>query len=120
MKTCKQIANEWNIAERTVNEFCKSGKIPGAVKVGRAWQIPDDAVRPVDGRVSSGKYSKKKNHEVFGYTYIPAEPKKETSLQNQVKPDEVVKTQVPKSKVEQATERLRNNPSSGFMYIKKG
>ena len=59
MKTCKQIAAEWNIAERTVNEFCKSGKIPGAVKVGRAWQIPDDAARPVDGRVSSGKYSKK-------------------------------------------------------------
>lgn len=71
-------------------------------------------------RIMYGEYSKKEDYDLFGYTYIPAEPKKETSLQNQVKPDEVVKTQVPKSKVEQATERLRNNPSSGFMYIKKG
>ena len=74
----------------------------------------------INVRVVYGKYSKKKNHEVFGYTYIPAEPKKETSLQNQVKPDEVAKTQMPQSKVEHASERLRNNPSSGFMYIKKG
>lgn len=60
MKTCKQLANEWGISERTVNELCKSGKIPGAVKHGKMWQIPDDAVRPADGRVSSGKYTKKK------------------------------------------------------------
>ena len=60
MKTCKQIAAEWGISERTVNELCKSGKIVGAVKGGRVWQIPDDAVRPVDGRVSSGKYTKRK------------------------------------------------------------
>ena len=73
----------------------------------------------INVRVVYGKYSKKENHEVFGYTYIPAEPKKETSLQNQVKPDEVVKTQNSKSKVEQVMEKIRNNPSSGFMFIKK-
>ena len=60
VKNCKQIADEWGISERTVNELCKSGKIPGAVKSGRIWQIPDDAVRPADGRISSGKYVKKK------------------------------------------------------------
>lgn len=59
VKTCKQIANEWGIAERTVNELCKKGKILGAVKSGKAWQIPDDVERPTDGRVSSGKYRKK-------------------------------------------------------------
>ena len=52
----------------------------------------------------------KKNHDVFGYTYILAEPKKETLLHNQIKPEEAVKTQMSKSKVEQASERLRNNP----------
>ena len=41
------------------NEGAK-GKIPGAIKEGRKWLIPDDAVRPVDKRVSSGKYAKKK------------------------------------------------------------
>lgn len=59
MKTCKEMAEVWNVSERTVTTFCKSGKIPGAVKNGKSWQIPDDAEKPVDGRVSSGKYIKK-------------------------------------------------------------
>ena len=60
MKNCKEIANEWEVPIRTVNDWCKKGKIPGAIKVGRDWQIPDGAERPADGRVSSGKYVKKK------------------------------------------------------------
>lgn len=58
MKTCKQLSLEWGISERAINELCKKGKITGAVKVGRMWQIPDDAERPADGRISSGKYVK--------------------------------------------------------------
>lgn len=61
VKSCKEIASEWEVPVRTVNDWCKKGKILGAVKVGRDWQIPDDAVRPADGRVSSGKYAKKKD-----------------------------------------------------------
>ena len=61
VKNCKEIAIEWEVPIRTVNDWCKKGKIKGAIKVGRDWQIPNDAVRPVDGRVSSGKYVKKKN-----------------------------------------------------------
>ena len=49
----------WKVTERTVTTFCKSGKIPGAIKNGKSWQIPDNAEKPVDGRVSSGKYIKK-------------------------------------------------------------
>lgn len=59
MKTCKEMAKMWNVTERTVTTFCKSGKIPGAVKKGKSWQIPDNAERPADGRISSGKYLKK-------------------------------------------------------------
>lgn len=59
MKSCKQIAAEWGLSERTVNDLCKKGKIKGAVKVGKAWQIPDDAEKPADGRISSGRYVKK-------------------------------------------------------------
>lgn len=59
MKTCREMAEMWNVTERTVTAFCKSGKISGAVKKGKSWQIPDHAERPVDGRVSSGKYIKK-------------------------------------------------------------
>ncbi len=56
MKTCKQIALEWGISERSVNSLCKGGRIPGAQKIGKAWQIPDDAVKPFDKREVSGKY----------------------------------------------------------------
>ena len=59
MKTCKEMAEMWKVTERTVTTFCKSGKIPGAIKNGKSWQIPDNAEKPVDGRVSSGKYIKK-------------------------------------------------------------
>lgn len=59
MKTCKEMASIWNVTGRTVTNFCKRGKIPGAVKVGKSWKIPDHAEKPMDGRVSSGKYVKK-------------------------------------------------------------
>lgn len=59
MKTCKEIAEIWNVTERTVTAFCKSGKISGAIKIGKSWQIPDDAEKPADGRISSGKYIKR-------------------------------------------------------------
>ncbi len=58
MLTCREKANEWGISVRTVNQLCQSGKIPGAQKAGKSWIIPDDATRPADGRVSSGKYVK--------------------------------------------------------------
>ena len=59
MKNCKQIAIKWGLSERTINELCKLGKIDGAIKIGRMWQIPDDAKKPIDGRITSGKYVKK-------------------------------------------------------------
>lgn len=60
MKTSEQIAVEWGLSKNTINEMCSKGKISGVIKEGRKWLIPDDAVKPVDGRVSSGKYLKKK------------------------------------------------------------
>ena len=63
MKTCKQLAIEWGLTERNINYLCKAGKINGAIKVGRSWQIPDDAKKPVDGRLSSRKYVKKASRE---------------------------------------------------------
>lgn len=59
MKTCKEMALIWNISVRAVSSLCKSGRIPGAVKNGKNWEIPDEATKPVDGRISSGEYCKK-------------------------------------------------------------
>ena len=61
MKSCREMAQIWNVTERTSAKFCKEGKISGAVKVGKSWRIPDDAEKPADGRVSSGKYIKTEN-----------------------------------------------------------
>ena len=58
MKTCKELALEWNLSERTISHLCNEGKIVGAVKKGKSWQIPDDAEKPVDGRITDGKYIK--------------------------------------------------------------
>lgn len=59
MKTCKEMALIWNVTERTITKFCKEGKIQGAVKSGKSWQIPDNAAKPADGRISSGRYVRK-------------------------------------------------------------
>ena len=39
-------AKLWNISERTVRNYCATGKIPGAVLTGKTWNIPQDAKRP--------------------------------------------------------------------------
>lgn len=58
MKNCSIIASEWGLSIRSINNLCRTGKIPGAVKIKGIWQIPDDAVKPADGRTGSGKYIK--------------------------------------------------------------
>ncbi len=64
MKTSEQMAMKWKLSMNTINQMCSKGKIAGAIKEGRKWMIPDDAVRPADGRVSVGKYAKQKMPKV--------------------------------------------------------
>ncbi len=52
----KEAAIRWNLAVRTVTGLCRNGKIPGAVKNGRDWRIPSDAVKPADHRIKTGAY----------------------------------------------------------------
>ena len=58
MKNVKQTAAEWGISERMVSHMCKTEQISGAVKMNGIWQIPDDAQKPADRRIVSGKYRK--------------------------------------------------------------
>lgn len=58
-KNCREKAIEWGVSARSVNDMCKKGRIQGAIKEKGVWLIPDDAEKPVDGRVSNGKYVKK-------------------------------------------------------------
>lgn len=56
--TCKEAASKWNLTERWVSHLCKSGKIPGAIKKGKKWEIPHTAVQPEDTRIKTGRYKK--------------------------------------------------------------
>ena len=53
-----QTAEKWGISGRRIQILCSQGRIPGATKIGSYWAIPDDAVRPKDERIKSGKYIK--------------------------------------------------------------
>ena len=39
-------AKLWSVSERTVRNYCATGKILGAVLIGKTWNIPQDAERP--------------------------------------------------------------------------
>ena len=58
MISVKEAARQWNITERRVAELCRSGRIKGAMRQGRSWQIPADASKPADKRIRSGSYRK--------------------------------------------------------------
>lgn len=41
-----QIAEKWNISERSVRNYCALGKVDGAVITGKTWNIPENAQKP--------------------------------------------------------------------------
>ena len=51
--TVKEASLKWGISDRRIRVLCSEGKIPGAYQDGRAWKIPVDARKPVDGRYKS-------------------------------------------------------------------
>ena len=51
--TVKEASLKWGISDRRIRVLCSEGKIPGAYQEGRAWKIPLDAKKPVDGRYKS-------------------------------------------------------------------
>ncbi|MCI5726959.1 MAG: helix-turn-helix domain-containing protein [Clostridium sp.] len=54
-----EVAKKWGIKERRINTLCLEGRIEGAVKFGNTWAIPENAKKPQDKRIKSGKYIKK-------------------------------------------------------------
>lgn len=57
----KEAARRWNLTERRVSGLCKNGSIPGAIKNGRSWEIPEIAEKPADSRIKTGIYVQPKN-----------------------------------------------------------
>jgi len=53
--TVKEAAEKWNITPRRVQVLCSQEKIPGVVRFGSTWAIPQNAVKPQDRRYSKNK-----------------------------------------------------------------
>ena len=56
----KQISERWGISPRRIQILCREGRVPKAFIVGNTWAIPEDAEKPKDERIKSGKYIKPK------------------------------------------------------------
>ena len=50
--TVKQAAEKWGISARRVRILCAEDKIPGVIRRGKLYMIPEDAEKPVDGRTT--------------------------------------------------------------------
>lgn len=61
MMTVKEAAELWEVSERRVTTYCKSGRIAGAYKEGRSWRIPLNANQPEDNRMGNQISSEEKN-----------------------------------------------------------
>ena len=59
-----QAAERWGLSARRVAILCEQGRIVGAQKAGNNWIIPDDAQKPDDARIKSGKYIKSQKEDV--------------------------------------------------------
>jgi Fic family protein len=50
-----EASEKWQISDRRIRVLCTEGRIEGAVKFGRNWSIPYEALKPADARVSQKK-----------------------------------------------------------------
>lgn len=56
----------WNLSARRVGVLCSNGRIKGAQKAGANWIIPENAEKPADARIKSGKYIKNRGENSNG------------------------------------------------------
>ena len=54
-----QTAECWGISTRRIQILCSEGRVPGAIRIGTVWGIPEDAAKPADARIKNGKYTNK-------------------------------------------------------------
>ena len=65
----KAASEKWGISERRIQKLCEENRIDGTEKFGRAWMIPKDAEKPVDGRMKT-RNKQEENHEVCGQSQL--------------------------------------------------
>ena len=56
--TLSEASKRWGISDRRIRTLCAEGRINGVTRFGRSWAIPENAQKPSDNRVKTGKYIK--------------------------------------------------------------
>lgn len=51
----KEVAKKWGISDRRVRLLCSEGKVSGVIRDGRRYLIPENAIKPEDGRFKSSE-----------------------------------------------------------------
>lgn len=59
-----QTAALWGLSARRVALLCEQERIKGVQKSGSRWIIPENAKKPEDARIKSGKYIKSKKGDI--------------------------------------------------------
>lgn len=59
-----QAAELWGLSARRVALLCEQGRIEGVQKSGSRWIIPENAKKPDDARIKSGKYIKSQKEDI--------------------------------------------------------
>lgn len=62
--TAKEAASIWDISDRRVLQYCNSGRMVGAVKMGNTWLIPKSVGKPADRRWKSVKSKENRSKEI--------------------------------------------------------
>lgn len=56
----REAAEKWGISTRRVQALCECERIAGLYRLGNAWAIPVDTLKPVDARTKNAKVCKEK------------------------------------------------------------
>ena len=51
--SAQQAATKWGISKRRVQVLCTENRIKNATRIGNMWVVPEDALKPADGRVQT-------------------------------------------------------------------
>lgn len=50
-----EVAQKWNLTDRSVRKYCQDGKIPGAFLTGKTWNVPEDSEKPERAKRKASK-----------------------------------------------------------------
>lgn len=73
-----ELVKLWEMSERTIRNYCATGKIPDAVLVGKTWKIPKNAVNPAKRKkdedavleIFLSEWKSKINNAMYGHLQI--------------------------------------------------